>query len=125
MSTVFFKINQTDFSTYVDKQNYSCNRLDEGEEWQDGNWLTHMVVARQRVTGAFELGFSKASDFSSAVSLLSSGKNADGTYNVACYINNEGASASIKAFLDVTGRTNWDEAVGRVWHVLSVKLTEA
>lgn len=125
MSTVFFKIGTTDLSAYVNKQGYVCNKLDDGEEWQDANWTTHRVIARQRVTGKFDLGFSRSADFASAVSLLASGKGANGTYSVTCYINNTGSSAAITAFLDVTGETGWDEINSRYWFVLHVELTEA
>ena len=125
MSTVFFKIGTTDLTDYVDVQTYAVNREDVYDSWTDGNWIEHRVIARQRRSGTFSLGFATAAAFSAWTTLLASAKTAGGYYAVTAYINNTGATDTFNAFLDVSNpEDKWDLAHSRLWLVASVTLTE-
>ena len=125
MPSVFFKIGTTDLTAYVDVQTYAVNKEDVYDSWTDANWVDHRVVARQRRSGSFSLGFSTAAAFSAWVALLSSAKTAGGYYAVTAYINNTAASDSFNAFLDVSNpEDKWDLAHSRHWLVARVTLTE-
>lgn len=125
MPSLFFKIDTTDLSAYVDVQNYAVNLQDVYGEWEDGNWTTHRVVARTRCSGTFQLGFSSAADFSAFITLLATKKNVNGYYPVTFYVNNVGGTRTCNAFLDVVNEEDkWDAKNSRQWQVCSVTLTE-
>jgi hypothetical protein len=125
MPSLFFKIDTTDLSAYVDVQNYAVNQQDVYEEWEDGNWTAHRRIARTRCFGSFRLGFSSAAGFSAFVSLLSTKKNVNGYYPVTAYVNNVGGTRTFNAFLDVVNEEDkWDAKNSRQWQVCSVTLTE-
>ena len=125
MPSVFFKIGTTDLTDFVDVQTYAVNREDVYDSWTDGNWIDHRVIARQRRTGTFSLGFATAADFAAWTALLASAKAAGGYYAVTAYINNTGATDSFSAFLDVSNDGDaWDLAHSRHWLVAKVTLTE-
>lgn len=125
MPSVFFKIGNTDLTQYVDVQTYAVNKEDVYEEWTDGNWTTHREIVRQRRSGEFSVGFSKATDFAAWTALLASSKASGGYYTVTAYINNTGSSDTFSAFLDVSNpEDKWDLAHSRHWLVATVTLTE-
>ena len=125
MPSVFFKIDTTDISAHIDVQNYAVNREDVFEEWEDGNWITHRVIARTRYAGSFQVGFAKGSDFTSFMTLLNTKKTANGYYPVTAYINNTGASVTFNAFLDVVNEEDkWDAKHSRQWQVSTVNVTQ-
>lgn len=125
MPSVFFKIDTTDITDYIDVQSYAVNREDVFEEWEDGNWITHRVIARTRYTGSFQAGFASAADFTAFMTLLSTKKNADGYYPVTAYINNTGTTETFNAFLDVANDDDkWDAKHSRQWQVSTVAVTQ-
>lgn len=125
MPSVFFKIDTTDITSYIDVQSYAVNREDVFEEWEDGNWITHRVIARTRYTGSFQAGFASAADFTAFMTLLSTKKNADGYYPVTAYINNTGTTETFNAFLDVANDDDkWDAKHSRQWQVSTVAVTQ-
>lgn len=125
MPSVFFKIDTTDITAYIDVQSYAVNREDVFEEWEDGNWITHRVIARTRYTGSFQAGFASAADFTAFMTLLSTKKNADGYYPVTAYINNTGTTETFNAFLDVANDDDkWDAKHSRQWQVSTVAVTQ-
>ena len=125
MPSIFFKIDTTDITAYIDVQSYAVNREDVFEEWEDGNWITHRVIARTRYTGSFQAGFASAADFTAFMTLLSTKKNADGYYPVTAYINNTGTTETFNAFLDVANDDDkWDAKHSRQWQVSTVAVTQ-
>ena len=125
MPSVFFKIDTTDITAYIDVQSYAVNREDVFEEWEDGNWITHRVIARTRYTGSFQAGFASAADFTAFMTLLNTKKNADGYYPVTAYINNTGTTETFNAFLDVANDDDkWDSVNSRQWQVTTVTVTQ-
>lgn len=125
MPSVFFKIGNTDLTSYVDVQSYAVNKEDVFDSWTDGNWIDHRVIARQRRAGTFSLGFDTAAGFAAWTALLSSAKTAGGYYAVTAYISNTGTADSFNAFLDVENpEDKWDLAHSRHWLVARVTLTE-
>lgn len=124
MPSVFFKIDSTDLTSYVDIQSYAVNREDVFEEWDDGNWITHREIARTRYVGTFRLGFSSSTAFSSFMTLIGTAKKAGGYYSVTAYINNLGTTAAFDAYLDMVNEEDrWDPINSRQWQVTTVQLT--
>lgn len=120
---VFFKINTTNITPWIDIQDYKMNREDIFEEWEDANWNLHRVIARTKISGEFKVGFSKATDFAALVALLGTEKTADGYYPVEAYCNNTGTNETFYAFLDVTDEDKWDLTNGRQWQAMTIKVT--
>ena len=118
-----FKINSTDLTKFERADVHSVNREDEWEEWTDGNWNTHREICRTRVTGSVVLGFSKETDFSTFISLLTTARNAAGYYPITVWCSNTNTSETVNAFLDVSGDTKWDLTTPRKYHQITVKIT--
>lgn len=121
--TDLFKISTTDLTKYERTEQHDVNRVDVWEEWTDGNWATHRVIARTRVSGSVVLGFSKETDFANFISLLSSARNASGYYPITVWCSNTNTSETINAFLDITGDTKWDVTCPRKFHEIKVTIT--
>lgn len=121
---IFFQINGTDLTDFVDIQNYKVDQSDVYQSWTDGNWIEHREFVRQRISGEFKLGFSEAADFDNFTALLISARQPGGYYPVTVYVNNTGSVAAIEAFLEVSGTAKWDLRNSRQWIVQGIKLTQ-
>lgn len=119
LSGLFF-IGGTDLTNWEQTDKHEVNREDVYEEWTDGNWTTHRVIARTRVSGAIVLSFPRATDYTAFLSLLTSARDASGYYNVKVYCSNTGTLEEIQAFLDVNGDTKWDVTTPRVHQTVTV-----
>lgn len=120
---VSFIIGSTDVTAFVDIQNYKMNSEDVYSTWTDGNKVDHRVITRQRIRGEVKLGFAKATDFSSFMTLLGTARTADGYYPVTAYVQNTGTTPTFNAFLDTSDTDKWDIVNGRQWQVVTVTVT--
>lgn len=118
-----FKINTTDLTKYEDATQHDVNRADIWAEWTDGNWVTHRIIGRTRVSGTVVLNFSRQADFNTFISLLSSERNANGYYPISVYCSNTGTTESVDAFLDVAGSTAWDVTAPIKHHSVTITIT--
>lgn len=121
--TNLFKISTTDLTKFEDTTKHDVNRFDVFEEWVDGNWVNHRVIARTNITGKVVLNFARETDFSAFLSLLSSARNADGYYPITVWCSNTNTSESVNAFLDVSGDTVWDVTCPRKHHSVEIEIT--
>lgn len=121
--TNLFKISSTDLTKWEDTDQHDVNKIDVFEEWVDGNWNTHRVISRQRVTGSVVLNFAKASEWSAFQTLLSSARNANGYYPITVYCSNTGTTETINAFLDLAGETKWDVTAPILHNSVTVTIT--
>lgn len=124
MSMVFFQIGSTDLTDYADIQNYNVNQEDVFEEWTDGNYVTHRVVTRTRISGTVKLGFKDAVAWAAFQTLLTSQRNINGYYPVTLYVNNTGDTVTTNVFLDTTNATKWDMVNSKFWRVQTVTITQ-
>ena len=122
--TSLFTVSSTDLTAWEDTDKHNVNKADIYEEWTDGNWISHRVIARTRVTGKVVLSFSRESDFTSFMTLMSSAKNADGYYSVTVWCNNSNTTETINAFLDFSGDTKWDVTAPIKHHDITVAITQ-
>ena len=106
--TNLFKIGSTDLTPWEDTQKHNVNRVDIFEEWTDGNWTTHRVIARTQISGTVVLNFAKETEYSNVLSLLQTSRNANGYYAISVYCSNTGTLETINAFLDYVGETAFD-----------------
>lgn len=121
--TDLFKINSTDLTQYEDTTKHAVNRTDVFEEWVDGNWALHRVISRTRVSGTVVLDFSRETDFSSFMTLLSTARNANGYYPITVWCSNTNTSETLNAFLDVAGDTKWDVTAPIKHHSVTITIT--
>ena len=124
MSMIFFKIGSTDLTANADIQNYKVNKIDETEDWTDGNFIVHRAFKRTRVKGSFKLGFKNSTDWANFQTLLTSAINADGYYSVTLYVNNTGTEETINVYLELTNSDKWDLVNSRFWRVVTVNLIQ-
>lgn len=122
MST--FIIGATDLSSHDDLTKHDVNREDVFETWVDGNWITHRVVARTRVTGTVYLRFPRQTDFDAFLALMVSARDANGYYPITVWCSNTGTNETINAFLDYDGETKWDVTTPRKWQGITITITQ-
>lgn len=121
--TNLFKISSTDLTKWEDTQKHNVNRADVFEEWTDGNWTTHRVISRTRISGSVVLNFSRESDYANFITLLSTARNADGYYPITVWCSNTNTSETINAFLDIVGETAFDVTAPIKHHSVTVNIT--
>lgn len=121
---VLFKINTTDLTQWVDRENFNCNKTDVFQDWTDGNWVSHRDVVRTQITGSLNLRFPKEADFTAFKTLLSTARNANGYYPITIWCSTTQAEETINAFLDISAVTRWDVTCPRVWRGVTVAVTE-
>lgn len=121
--TDLFKISSTDLTKWEDTQKHNVNRTDVFEEWTDGNWTTHRVISRTRISGSVVLNFSRESDYANFITLLSTARNADGYYPITVWCSNTNTSETINAFLDIVGETAFDVTAPIKHHSVTVNIT--
>jgi len=122
--TNLFTIGTTDLTKFENTEEHEVNRTDIFEEWTDGNWITHRVIARTRVSGQVVLSFAREADFSNFMSLMTSARNSDGYYEVTVWCSNTNTSESINAFLDISGDTEWDVTAPIKHNEITVAITQ-
>lgn len=121
--TNLFKISSTDLTGWEDTAQHAVNRTDVFEEWTDGNWNLHRVIARTRISGSVVLDFARETDYANFVSLLTTARNADGYYPITVWCSNTNTSESINAFLDIVGETAFDVTAPIKHHRVTVNIT--
>lgn len=124
MPAVFFRIDDTDLTEFVDIQNYAVNAEDVFTSWTDANDTEHRTITRTRISGTVRLGFRWANDLESFRQLLAGSRTADGSYPVSLYVNNTGATAAIDAFIDSQGAAKWSMLAARQWITLDLTVRE-
>lgn len=122
--TNLFKISTTDLTQWEKTENHSVNRADVFEEWTDGNWITHRVISRTRVSGTVVLSFSRAADFAAFMALLVSARDANGYYPITVWCSNTNTTETVNAFLDVSGETKWDVTAPIKHNTITVTITQ-
>lgn len=122
--TSLFTVSSTDLTAWENTDKHAVNKADIYEEWTDGNWISHRVIARTRVTGTVVLSFSRESDFTAFMTLMSTAKSADGYYAVTVWCNNSNTTETINAFLDFSGDTKWDVTAPIKHHDITVSITQ-
>ena len=122
--TNLFKIGTTDLTKWEKTEEHDVNRVDVFEEWTDGNWINHRVIARTNISGEVVLSFAREADFANFISLLSSARDADGYYPVTVWCSNTGTTETINAFLDISGETQWDVTAPIKHHDITVAITQ-
>lgn len=119
-----FVINNTDLTKWERTENHNVNREDVYEEWTDGNWISHRVIARTRVSGSVILSFSREADYASFMSLMSTARDANGYYPITVWCSNTNTTENINAFLDIDGETKWDVTAPIKHNTITVTITQ-
>ena len=123
MWTNLFTIGTTDLTQWERTEEHDVNREDVYEVWTDGNWVDHRVTARTRISGTVVLSFSRAADFSSFLSLLSTARDEEGYYPISVYCSNTGTVETINAYLDIAGETRWNLVAPTKHNTVTVQIT--
>jgi len=121
--TNLFTIGSTDLTKWEETTAHAVNRDDVFEEWTDGNYITHRVITRTRISGTVTLSFSRETDFTNFMSLMTTARNINGYYPITVWCNNTNTSESINAFLDISGDTKWDVTSPIKHNTITVAIT--
>ena len=121
--SVLFKIANTDLTKYDYRPEHQVNRRDIYESWTDGNWDEHRVLVRTRIAGTLRLRFTRPADYSAFISLLTSGRDADGYYPITVWCSNTNSLETLNAFLDIDGETKWDVTSPMVYNSVKITIT--
>lgn len=124
MSQIFFKIGNTDYSAYIDQQNFLVNNEEIFSSWTDINGTEHRDHIRTRVSGRFVMGFRDSATFASVVSAISTALATNGYTSCQIYCNNTGTTLTVDAYLTLTGEAKYDFSNDRQWQTLQVEITE-
>lgn len=122
--TNLFKIDTTDLTPWEKTSEHEANKTEVWEEWTDGNLVTHRVVSRTRVTGKVILNFSRLTDYTAFLTLLSTKRNVNGYYPVSVYCSNTDTLETVNAFLDVSGDTQFDVTAPIKHYSVTISITE-
>lgn len=114
-----------DMSEFINHKAYNVNSNSVYEEWTDANYTKHRDVVRTRVSGDFEVGFTKVADFEKFCRLLSLAKNADETYNIMLYVNDQNRVLPVSVFIDAPALRIRDVINNRSWNTFKVEIEEA
>lgn len=122
--TNLFKISTTDLTPWEDTTRHQVNRTDVFEEWTDGNWITHRVISRTRISGTVVLSFAREADFTAFMTLMTTARTLNGYYPITVWCSNTNSTESINAFLDIAGDTKWDVTAPIKHHDITVTITQ-
>lgn len=122
--TNLFKIDTTDLTPWEKTSEHEANKTEVWEEWTDGNLVTHRVVSRTKVTGKVILNFSRLTDYTAFLTLLSTKRNVNGYYPVSIYCSNTDTLETVNAFLDVSGDTQFDVTAPIRHYSVTISITE-
>ena len=122
--TNLFKIDTTDLTPWEKTSEHEANKTEVWEEWTDGNLVTHRVVSRTRVTGKVILNFSRLTDYTAFLTLLSTKRTVNGYYPVSIYCSNTDTLETVNAFLDVSGDTQFDVTAPIKHYSVTISITE-
>lgn len=120
--TNLFVIGSTDLTPWEQTDKHDVNRDDVYEEWTDGNWIDHRVIARTRISGKVILSFSRPADWTAFLSLMTTAKDPDGFYSIRVYCSNTGTTESINAYLTIDGVTKWDLTTPRMHQTVTINI---
>lgn len=124
MPLILLKIGGTDLTSYIDQQNYEVNSIDEFEEWMDANHVKHRHVIRTRLSGKFEIGFKKAADVSTFLTLMGNNIQSGGYYNAQIFSNDDNTLHTTEVFIDDISKIKRDELNGRIWQTYELTVEE-
>lgn len=119
-----FGIGLIDLTPWEKTENHNVNRDDVYEEWVDGNWVSHRVIARTRISGSVVLSFAREADFTSFMTLMGTARNVNGYYSITVWCSNTNSTESVNAFLDIAGDTKWDVTAPIKHHTITVTITQ-
>ena len=119
---VKFKVGYLDCTKYEDLTKHAVNQVDVYEEWTDGDWIDHRVIARTRIIGTVTLNFPRQWEMYNFLGSLRSYRNADGYYPIEVWCDNADSVISTDAFLDITGDTKWDVTCPRYHQSVTIQI---
>jgi hypothetical protein len=120
-----FEIGSMNLDQYLDTSKYSVQSKDEyGDAWYDGWYNKHQDIVRSRIMGEVVLLFKNISDFHSFVANFDSARDSSGKCRVRLYVDTDGASTTIDAFVTYETKTVFTTpAFGQLPKIFQVTLT--
>ena len=95
------KVNGVDFTDNVNQKKYSINQVDVGSAWTDANFIQHVDIYRQVISGNIPLTFTDIVLYNTFMNCLNAAKQ-NGTYTIEVYVQNINEQKRIKCNLTCT-----------------------
>lgn len=83
-----FKMGGTDYTSKIKMGTYKVNSQPVYEEWTDGNYLTHRVVTRRRLSGSFTMLFDDPVEYYEFLYKVQDLTGIEGYTTASLYVNN-------------------------------------
>lgn len=91
-----FKVNSTDYTPQLIRQDYHLTRADVVETWTDANYKTHLEVVRTRVTGSLKLLFQNTTEYDGFLTNLVAVRASNGTYTLQLHVDNSASTTALE-----------------------------
>lgn len=91
-------IGITDLTKYIEDGSYDVDSEEIFKEWQDGNYVNHRDVFRERVKGSFNIICSDKTISVSDLNTLISSNKTNGKVTMLLHVENKGELQAINCF---------------------------
>lgn len=118
-------LNSTDITKLINESSYKMDSEDVYENWTDGNFREHRVIARSKISGSFEVALYGQDGYDTKKFLeLWNGAVRNHIVTILVYVANEGKMRAIEAYYEIAGKSHRQLSSGKYLDILSIKLEE-
>ena len=121
---MIFKLNNKDYTKFLQDDSYNVNSVDIGESWTDANYKKH-INQIFKVQGSFNLVFVKDSDYNTFLSDVESSKNADDFVVCTVHVINLNTTKQIECILTITPDRFRPVDNSKVVNIVNIGIDEA
>lgn len=122
---VLLVVNDVDMTPYINEKSYKVNSKPQYESWQDGNFVEHRVIVRNRVEGSFEIavyGY-QGMDYQTFLDNWNAAVD-NGVVTIGIYVMDQNKVKAIQAYYDFTGERHYEKLDGTFFDIVTVNITE-
>lgn len=125
MSEILGVIGDIDITKYIIKDTYKVNSEPVYESWQDGNFRSHRIYTRTKVTGSFDVIFFGEDDgpYQDFLALIAS-ETSQNVLTIGLYVENEAAFESFEVYCELTSSQHAETTDGRIVNKVTVQIEE-
>lgn len=118
-------VNGTDITPYINDSTYKIEAKTVSKEWEDGNFVTHKIVVREKISGKFRVAL-YGKDGMGLKEFLELWDSAVKNYVVtlSVFVQNKNKSELIEAFYDIKPVSHHEADSGVAVDVLEISLEE-
>lgn len=117
------QIGSTDITKWIQESTYKMNAEDIYEAWEDGNWVEHHHLIRDKVKGSFDLVFVTDADLNAFITLLNS-NTVENYVIITVWVSNKNASSEHRMFYKFENTSDRQISDSYVYKRFKMTLTE-